>query len=89
MGAENLAPTGIRSPDRPSRSESLYRLSYPGPQLDLEVDGILKHHHFHFARLSVDSFTESHFLIKFFDLADTLPFYTATVLETGHVGIVT
>ena len=24
--------TGIRSPDRPSRSESLYRLSYPGPQ---------------------------------------------------------
>ena len=27
-GAENLAPTGIRSPDRPVRSESLYRLSY-------------------------------------------------------------
>jgi hypothetical protein len=30
-GAEYLAPTGIRSPDRPARSESLYRLSYPGP----------------------------------------------------------
>ena len=30
-GVENLAPTGIRSPDRPARSESLYRLSYPGP----------------------------------------------------------
>jgi hypothetical protein len=29
-GAENLVPTGIRSPDRPGRSESLYRLSYPG-----------------------------------------------------------
>jgi len=28
--AENLAPTGIRSPDRPARNESLYRLSYPG-----------------------------------------------------------
>ena len=28
-GAENLAPTGIRSPDRPVRSQSLYRLSYP------------------------------------------------------------
>ena len=29
-GAENLAPppTGTRSPDRPARSESLYRLSY-------------------------------------------------------------
>ena len=29
-GAENLTPTGIRSPDRPARSESLYRLGYPG-----------------------------------------------------------
>ena len=28
-GAENLAPTGIRSPDRPTRSQSLYRLRYP------------------------------------------------------------
>jgi len=28
---ENLAPTGIRFPDRPARSQSLYRLSYPGP----------------------------------------------------------
>jgi hypothetical protein len=31
-GAENLASTGIRSPDRPARSESLYRLSYTGPE---------------------------------------------------------
>jgi len=28
-GAENFAPTGIRSPDRPALSQSLYRLSYP------------------------------------------------------------
>jgi hypothetical protein len=28
---ENLAPTRIRSPDRPARSQSLHRLSYPGP----------------------------------------------------------
>jgi hypothetical protein len=28
-GAENLAPTGIRSPDRSARSQSLYRLRYP------------------------------------------------------------
>jgi hypothetical protein len=27
--AKNLAPTGIRSPDRPTRSQSLYRLTYP------------------------------------------------------------
>jgi hypothetical protein len=26
---ENLAPTGIRSPERPARKQSLYRLSYP------------------------------------------------------------
>jgi hypothetical protein len=30
-GEENLSPTGIRSQDRPVRSESLYRLSYLGP----------------------------------------------------------
>jgi hypothetical protein len=30
-GVEKLAPTGIRSPDRPGRSASLYRLSYSGP----------------------------------------------------------
>jgi hypothetical protein len=29
---ENLAPTGIRSPDLRAHSESLYQLSYPGPQ---------------------------------------------------------
>ena len=27
------APTGIRSPDRPASSESLYLLSYPGPRV--------------------------------------------------------
>jgi hypothetical protein len=26
--AKNLAPTGIRSPDRPARSQLLYQLSY-------------------------------------------------------------
>jgi hypothetical protein len=36
MGAENPTPTGIRSPDCPARSESLYRLSYPGPQRDFK-----------------------------------------------------
>ena len=28
---ENLGPTGIPSPDRPGRNESLYLLSYPDP----------------------------------------------------------
>jgi hypothetical protein len=35
-GGENLAPIGIRSPDRPARSESLYRLSYRGPHTSSE-----------------------------------------------------
>jgi hypothetical protein len=34
--AENLSPTGIRSPDRPARSELLCRLSYPGPPVNVE-----------------------------------------------------
>ena len=34
-GAENLAPTGIRSPDRPAGSESLCRLSCPGSKVRL------------------------------------------------------
>ena len=31
-GWKNHASTGILHPDLPVRSESLYRLSYPGPQ---------------------------------------------------------
>ena len=39
-GAENLAPTGIRSLDRPVRSQSLYRLSYPAHWWPLRVKQI-------------------------------------------------
>ena len=35
-GEENVVSTGIRSPDRPVRSESLYRLSYRGPLYQIE-----------------------------------------------------
>jgi hypothetical protein len=31
--AKNLTPTGIHAPDRPARSQSLYRLSYLGPYI--------------------------------------------------------
>ena len=30
VGTENLGPMGFRTPDRPTRSESIHRLSYPG-----------------------------------------------------------
>jgi hypothetical protein len=35
--AENLSPTAIRSPDRLARSESLYRLSHPGPHIQQKL----------------------------------------------------
>jgi len=35
-GGEYLAPSGIRSPDRPARSESLYRLHSPGLDMSPE-----------------------------------------------------
>jgi len=34
--AENIASTGMRSPDRATRSESLCGLSYPGPRHTLK-----------------------------------------------------
>jgi hypothetical protein len=37
-GAENLASTGIRSPDRPARSQSLYRLRYLAHKLYINMD---------------------------------------------------
>jgi hypothetical protein len=39
MGVETVAPTGIRSPDRPSSSESLHLLHYPCPQHLLPLPG--------------------------------------------------
>ena len=37
-GAENLALTGIRQPHLPPRSDSLYRLSYPGPLISYSLN---------------------------------------------------
>ena len=49
-GCEKSRPTGIWSPDRPARSESLYRLSYPSPQM---VHVTPPHsHHWNFKHLS-------------------------------------
>ena len=54
---KNLATTGIRSPDRQSRSESLYRLSYSGPRTTcfyiklLKPTGRVMHQHFNIQQL--------------------------------------
>jgi hypothetical protein len=39
MGAEDLAPTGIRSPNHPARSESLYHLRYGSDKYVGKIDG--------------------------------------------------
>jgi hypothetical protein len=40
--AENLVPTGIRSPARPARSESLYRQRYPDPLIKAAYHSLRK-----------------------------------------------
>ena len=40
-GAEYLASTGIRSPDRPARSELLHRLNYRGPPCSVDAGGMV------------------------------------------------
>jgi hypothetical protein len=37
IGAENLGSTGIWSPDRPARSQSLYRLSYTAQEVAINI----------------------------------------------------
>jgi hypothetical protein len=41
IGEENLAPIGIRFPDLQARSETLYLLSYPGPNMTDTVINIM------------------------------------------------
>jgi hypothetical protein len=58
--AENLTPTGIRFPDAPARTESLYRLRCPGPRFrsrwkdnaepDLEETGYISVDHINSAK---------------------------------------
>ena len=44
-GVENLASAGIRSPDRPARSQSLYLLRYPAHKVrNLQVLNVLKNY---------------------------------------------
>ena len=52
-----FASIGIRTPNRPDRSESLYRLKYPGPRIGrifiTFIDRILEYEHSHSPRESV------------------------------------
>ena len=66
-GTENLTPTGIRSPDRPARNESLYRLRYPGPQINILISEELRYPATPFSPEMPDT-TISAFLLFNFDL---------------------
>jgi hypothetical protein len=61
-GVENLAPTGIRSPDRASHSQSLYRLRYPGPPTG---SAIFTNNESFFQALLPDIFTREFLIIDY------------------------
>jgi len=42
MGKENLALTGIRSPDRPDRNKFIYQLRHPGHYTEIYVRKFLE-----------------------------------------------
>jgi len=68
-GTENLAPTGIRSPGRPGRSESLYRLLYPGPPI------------LYYTILTLLYYTILHYTILYYIIlyyTNTIRYYTNT-----------
>jgi hypothetical protein len=52
-GEKNLAPTGNRSPDRPARRQSLYRLRYPAHQFQSTTSK--------FCQISMNNFGEKIF----------------------------
>jgi hypothetical protein len=60
MGPENLTPTLVRTPDRPARNKSLYRLHYSGQQL-LLLEGLK------YEDKSLD--TQAEFLARILDAA--------------------
>ena len=72
-GAENLAPSGIISPDSPARSESLYWLSYPDPLFRQLLTWFLSVHlerSFVFYYLLVTVITDMFFIFYFIFLGN-------------------
>ena len=84
-----LAPTGLRSTDRPACSESLYQLSYPGPQIKCDFSITIK------KKLSyLDKCLFEHFPLplckeplKFVQAFQIHPVYCIVAFDTLHVFI--
>jgi hypothetical protein len=71
-GAVNLASTGIRSPDRPARSQSLYRLSYPVQQLCNKMDIKIN-----YETIVADTFENTHCSARVINLSTLLRFHAS------------
>jgi hypothetical protein len=76
MSAKNLAPTGIRSLERPAHSQSPYELGYPGPLLlpntrkkrKEENELLVKCYHRYYSKdEKLQSMSWRHLLVKFLD----------------------
>jgi hypothetical protein len=70
-GAENLAPTGIRSPERPAYSQSLYQLSYrilPIDTTQLWNTQIIVKQNSSNKHTCITSYQSSHIKVKFLHL---------------------
>ena len=78
MGAENLAHTGIRSSDSTASSESLYRLSYPSPNPDVDNKKFVT---ISFVLHSV-LLTEGSILDACYEVGNNLAVITSTVLSS-------
>ena len=84
MGAENLAPTGIRSADRPGRNETLYRQSYRGPcdeKVCVQEKRVEKRHCPQPQPLSCFCNLECKTYFKFFFMPDTFKPFNAPRLK--------
>ena len=60
-GTENLAPTGIRSPDRPARRQSLYRLRFPAHYINIQTYIYIYIYIYNFNMFSVLRMVRCHF----------------------------
>ena len=72
-GAENHPLTRIRSPDRPARSQSLYRLRYPAHERDVTY----LHELIPWSRVLLEELTSSQLVKKFPAFYGTQKFITA------------
>ena len=77
-GAEDLAPTALRSADSPACSEALYRLSYPGqPRIAIDNRKAVP-------AFKVNNSNSNNKKCLFFSPVSSLPFITTVALQLSN-----